>query len=101
MKWYHPSEKLPSNNSIVVIWYGTGLEVVDPKIDRTVYNWYQLAFYTDNEWETTAGFSLAENTRIDAWCEVPRYIKDIEQIEEKAKQVEAEKIKDRFELLDL
>jgi hypothetical protein len=76
MKWYKVEEKLPKDKTLVVVWYGAKTEVVDGRIDRTVYNTYKMAFYEDGLWKDMSDFSdfnknLADKYRIDKWYEIP------------------------------
>ena len=107
MKWYNPSEKTPKDKTLVVVWGSSGHrpDVLDSRYDRTVYNTYKLALYSDNKWLDIADFNfdvnLADTYNIDKWIEVPfeygfkhgkGYYHKLEKLDP---------IDDRFEILDL
>lgn len=101
MKWNKPSEKTPRDKTLVVIWGGKGPEVIDSRYDRTVYNTYKLALYTDNKWldveDWNFDINLADKYRIDKWIEIPfehgeGYYHKLELLDF---------IENRFEILDL
>ncbi len=103
MKWYKPSEELPKDKTLVVVWGSSGQvpDVIDSRFDRTVYNTYKLALYIDSKWLDVVDFNfdvnLADTFRVDKWIEVPfehgeGYYHKLEQLDP---------ISDRFEILDL
>lgn len=105
MEWHNPKDKLPTNNSLVIIWYGTDVRFLDSRYDRNLYNLYKIAHYFDGcWWDAEEPGKEIDTSRygmfIYAWSEFSRVPEEIE-MTEKLKEVEdEERINDRFEILN-
>ena len=99
MKWYKLNEKTPKNKTFVVIYVGVLPEIIDSRYDRTVYNTYRLALYTDGKWLDIENFdvNLADTYYIDKWIEIPFENKEGND----CKLEMLDPIENRFNILDL